>query len=462
MEHMLSRRALLINGARTLGAAALVSRFGVLSAMAQTTGGNEPYKALVCIFLNGGNDAFNMIVPIEDAPYTDYLHARRDLALPRAGVGALLPIFSQNGTGDRYGLHPELNNLHPLYEAGKMAVLCNVGTLTYPISSPSEYRSRPGLRPRELFAHDYQIDTWQHLGMEEGWGNGIARILEQRAINPSPTIPFLVNVAGGASIYVAGSAPYITLPFGSQLGRLTLKGFTSSTQDQARLNALREIYRIPHPDPVVRAVSTRTDKAISDGQTASEILSTTTLNTVFPETGIGRQLKQAALMIKSRDVLGANKRQMFFASIGGFDTHDIQLSTHSRLMRQLGDALAAFYAATVEIGVENSVTAFTLSEFGRTVQNSTGGTDHAWGSNAVIVGGGVRGGQFYGTYPSLVLGGPDDIETGGNARGRILPKIAVDQYAGTLAKWFGLSSTEIAAVLPYLSRFSPDDLGFMA
>jgi uncharacterized protein (DUF1501 family) len=482
MEHMFSRRALLLHGARTLGAAALVSRFGTLSAMAQQTG--DDYKALVCIFLNGGNDAFNMVAPYEPTLYAPYYNARPSpgsglpsIALPREGPGAMLPIPGVVGGTNLYGLHPNLNNLLPLYTTPQsqtlpppLAVVANVGTLLRPIASPTVYRSTPSLRPRSLFDHGIQTDTWQEVGADEGWGSGVGRILEQRAINhvpgatvPVPTIPVLVNVTSGASVYLTGEAPYITLPPGSQGGRLTLQGFGTNPTGAtlARLNALRELYRIAHPDPVVKAISDKTNKAIDDGRIASQVLGSTTLNTVFPATGLGNQLKQVAILIKSHQQLGANRRQVFFASIGGFDTHEDQLTNHPNLMRQLGDAMAAFYAATVEIGMAPNVTTFTLSEFGRTVQNSGSGTDHAWGSHAFVMGGAVRGGQLYGQYPSLVLAGPDDIDTGVNARGRILPRTSVDQYAATLCKWFGLSYDDMLTFLPNLGQFSPNDLGFL-
>ena len=427
MEHLLSRRELLKRSAQTLGAVTLVSRFGALSAMAQTAGSD--YKALVCIFLNGGNDGFNMVAPNETATYADYLKARPTIALPQTGAGAMLSINSQTPAG-LFGLHPNLTGLRDLYNANSMAVLCNVGTLTRPFTDKVDYKNSPSARPKSLFDHGIQTDTWQELGIDGGWGNGIGRVLQRQASTPAPIIPVLVNVTGGASVYLAGSAPYITLPPGSQGGTLSLQGFTGSASDNARMTALRNLYRIQHPDPVVRAISDRTDKAISDGQAASTALSAAAVTTVFPDTNLGRQLKQIAIMIKARGDLNANKRQVFFASLGGFDTHDSQIVTQQNLMTQLNGALSAFYAATKELSVSKNVTTFTLSEFGRTVQNSGDGSDHAWGSHAFIMGDAVDGGKFYGKYPSLVLGGADDVDTGTSARGRILPQVSSGSIRG--------------------------------
>jgi uncharacterized protein (DUF1501 family) len=454
--HVLSRRDLLWRGTQAVGAAVLASRFGMLSALAQTTNPFADYKALVCIFLNGGNDALNMIAPYDQTLYTPYYNARPTIALDRA---TMLQVNS--GGQGVFGLHPNLTGIQTLYNQGKATVVCNVGTLLRPFADKNDYKNNPNARPKSLFDHGIQTDTWQALGTLDGWGNGIGAVLQQLAVQPSPIIPMLVNVTGGSSVYLAGTAPYITLPPGSQNGTLRLQGFGTSTAEQARLTALRNIYKVAHPDPVVKAINERTDKAIADGQAASDALAAANITTVFPTTGLGNQLLQIAKIIKARADLGANKRQIFFASIGGFDTHDAQLSNHPNLMKQLNDAVVAFYAATQELGLADKVTTFTLSEFGRTVQNSGDGTDHAWGSHALVVGGGVQGGRFYGAFPSLVLGGPDDVDTGTSARGRMLPKIAVDQYASTLAMWFGLDVTQVRTFLPNIDRFSGPNLGFM-
>jgi len=482
MDHLFSRRSLL-RGGINLGATALAYRLGLMSALAQTQTGD--YKALVCVFLNGGNDALNMIAPYEAGAYQTYFNARPNVALLRtddgSGRATMLPFKSAPTLPLNYGFHPNfgtasfqtatgsaystLPGLNELYNSGKMAAVVNLGTLLRPFANKTDYKNSPNARPQSLFDHNIQTDTWQDMGLDSGWGNGVGRVLAARAgfSTPQPLVPILLNVAGGGSVYLTGSEPYISLPPGSQNGRLQLSGFTTSATDQARLAALRSIYKIAHPDPVVQTLSDRTDRAIDDGNAASTALANAAnlLTTPFPTGSFGSQMKQIAAIIAARNGLSQNKRQIFFASLGGFDTHDNQLNTHPNLMKTLNDGLAALYASLNAQNLADSVTTFTLSEFGRTIQNADAGTDHAWGSHALVMGGGVNGGKLYGTYPSLVLGGPDDVDTGTNARGRLLPTTSVDQYAATLCKWFGINASEMESFLPNLSRFSPGDLGFM-
>ena len=482
MEHLFSRRSLLRGGVN-LGATALAYRLGLMSALAQTQTGD--YKALVCVFLNGGNDALNMIAPYETGAFNTYYNARPNVALLRqddgSGRAAMLPFASASGVPLGFGFHPNFGEarfqtangspfvtmpgLSALYNAGKMAAVCNVGTLLRRFADKTDYRNSPNERPRSLFDHGIQTDTWQDMGLGDGWGNGIGRALALRGelTNPAPLVPVLLNVAGGGSVYLAGAEPYISLPSGSQNGRLRLGGFGTSAADTARLAALRAIFRVDHADPVVHTISDRTDRAIDDGNAASNALANAAslVTTPFPTGNFGSQMKQIATIIAARNDLSQNKRQIFFASIGGFDTHDAQLTYHPNLMKTLNDGLAALYKSLETQNLTENVTAFTLSEFGRTVQNSDAGTDHAWGSHALIVGGAVNGGRLYGTYPSLVLGGADDVDTGSGARGRLLPTTSVDQYAATLCKWFGISYSEMESFLPNLHRFAPSDLGFM-
>lgn len=453
MAELMTRRRLLYTGGRAaLGAAALVSRLGMVSAFAQGAGGSGDYKALVCIFLNGGNDAFNMVVPYAQSEYDYYAQVRPTVALARAG---LLPI-SPASAGRQFGLHPNVPELAALWGQQKLAVLCNVGTLIAP-TTKNEYRTNPLVRPRSLFDHSIQQESWQGFNDAIGWGNALGTIAQ--GLNDQARLPLLVNVAGGSAAYLAGTDPYITLPPGASL---TLQGFTSSAQSTARYNALRQLLGLSDNAALVNVVSDKTARAIDDGKTASDALGSATITTVFPNTSLAKQLLQIAKIIKVRATLGQQRRQLFFASLGGFDTHATQNASQPGLMTTLSQSIKAFYDATVELGVSGNVTTFTLSEFGRTVQNSGDGTDHAWGSHALIVGDSVRGGDFYGAYPSLILGGADDVDTGTGARGRILPTTSVDQYAATLAAWYGLTSSEIQTVVPNLYRFAPVNLGFMA
>lgn len=456
-----SRRDFLKRTGFALGATAFVSRLGMMSALAQAATGptvgvgtadGGDYKALVCLYMHGGNDGFNMVVPLEQSQYDYYAAARPTVAIPQA---QLLPINPMN-VGQPFGLHPSLSELQTLWMGQKLGIVCNVGSLLAPIT-PSEYRSNPSSRPKSLFDHYAQEHVWQDLGNARGWGQTVAGFVQ--ALNNTPRIPMLVNVTGGTSVYLAGTDPFITLTPGANL---SLQGFNSTAASTARYNALRQLQMLDTDAALVRVVSDSNSKAIDDAQLTSSVLGSATIQTVFPTSGLGKQLLQIAKLISVRASLGQNRRQVFFADIGGFDTHAGQLTSHASLLRDLSQSLDAFYRATVELGVASQVATFTLSEFGRTIQNSGDGTDHAWGSHALVMGDGVRGGNFYGQFPSIVIGGPNDVDTGAGARGRMLPTTSVDQYAATLASWFGLDDSAVQAAIPNISRFSPTNLGFMA
>lgn len=452
----LSRRELLRHTGVAFGATAFASRFGMLSALAQTTGDNaDDYKALVCVYLGGGNDGFNTVAPYEPDEYAYYAQRRPLIKVDRS---LMLPLAAAS-QGRSFGLHPNLSSLHPLYGQGKLAVLCNVGTLMYPITK-TEYANNPASRPASLFDHRVQESTWQNLGLDGGWGQGIGTMV--RALHPAPRIPLLVNVTNKAAVYLAGTDPYVTLQNATGL----LVSGMGNPPAGTRYQAFRQLQLLPDTSIPVRVVGEESSKAVDDGITASQILGSTSVATPFPGTGLGSQLKQIAKIISARAALGTNRRQIFFASIGGFDTHATQATAHPNLMTQVGQALRAFYDATGELGVQDKVTTFTLSEFGRTFQQNGSdyvGTDHAWGSHALILGGAVRGGNFYGTYPSIagIIGSALDVDSGTNANGRILPTTSVDQYAATLAAWFGLTPSQIGTIIPNIGRFAPANLGFL-
>ena len=448
----LSRREFLRRGTYALGATTLVSQFGMLSALAQTVADTGDYKALVCIFLNGGNDGFNTVVPLDDAEYGYYAAARPAIAIPQASLLGLNPASA----GRPFGLHPSLTELQTLFTQQKLAVLCNVGTLLAP-TTPQEYRSNPASRPTSLFDHFSQQYEWQNLNSGIGWGQSLS--VPVKSLNTSARLPMLVNVTGGSSYFLAGTDPFISL---APNAPLSLQGFNSSSAATARYSALRQLQMLPDDAALVNVIADSTSKAIDDGQLASQVLGGNTVSTKFPTSSLGQQLLQIAKIISVRNSLGQNRRQVFFANVGSFDTHANQILTHQSLLRDLSQSMNAFYTALGELGVSPDVTTFTLSEFGRTFQNSGNGTDHAWGSFHFIMGDAVRGGDFYGRYPSIVVGGWQDVDTGTGARGRFLPTTSVDQYAATLAGWFGLDSAAIQAALPNIVNFSPTDLGFMA
>jgi uncharacterized protein (DUF1501 family) len=435
--------------AATASIVAGLSKFGLVSALA----GGTDYKALVCIFYFGGNDANNFIMPIDTAGYANYQTVRANLAIPQ---GSILPL--QMGATANFGLHPNLPELQQLFNNQKsLAVLANVGTLVQP-TTRAQYQQYQNL-PQNLFSHSDQQDQWQSTQLSglpnAGWAGKVADKINP-TYNSGAVFPPILSVAG-SPIFCTGD---VTRPFSMSPGSTPgVQGFDTSAAGQARLQALQQLLTFDTGLSLVQAASSVTSQSIQQGVLLSQALKNIPpIQTVFPaKNGLAAQLKQVAQVIAARGALGVN-RQIFFCSQGGFDTHSDQLPTQAGLFSQVSPAIAAFYQATQELGVANNVTTFTLSEFARTFQpGSNGGTDHAWGSHQIIVGGAVQGNKMYGTWPTLTPGGPDD--TGSN--GRWIPTTSVDQYAATLASWFGVSSTDLPSIFPNLTNFQTSNLGFL-
>jgi uncharacterized protein (DUF1501 family) len=426
-----------------------LSKFGLVSALAQ---GTSDYKALVCIFMFGGNDANNLIVPL-GSQYANYQSIRANLALPQASV---LPL--QIGGQANFGLHPNLPELQDLFNNKKsLAVLANVGTLVQP-TTRQNYQKQTSL-PQNLFSHSDQQNQWQTTqlaGLQNaGWAGKVADKI-QSSFNTTTQFPPILSVAGNTIFCTGDTTRPFTMSPGSTPG---LSGIDSSAAAQARFLAVQQLLTLDTGISLVQASSAVTGQAIQQGVLLSAALKNIpAIQTAFPaNNGLASQLKQVAQVIAARSALGIN-RQIFFCSIGGFDTHSDQLPTQVGLYSQLSPAMAAFYQATQELGVGNAVTTFTLSEFSRTFQpGSNGGTDHAWGGHQLMMGGAVQGNAMYGTFPTLALTGPDD--TGSN--GRWIPSTSVDQYAATLASWFGVAATDLPAIFPNLANFQTANLGFL-
>jgi uncharacterized protein (DUF1501 family) len=444
---MTTRRDFLKRSACGLSAAAFVSsleRFGLLSA---ATAPGTDYRALVCLFLFGGNDGNNTIVPYDD--YTAYQKIRGTTGALNISKDDLLPIAAAS-QGATFGMHPALSDLAPLYAAGDLAVLCNVGTLVQPIARGQYLAGAP--RPDSLFSHFDQQSQWQSSIPDAsgplaatGWGGRTADATAD--INGAVPIPMIVSVAG-ITLFSTGVTVRPLVPGSS------LAGFS----DPARYQALRSLLTLDPDRPLVAAQSGIVAAGIDDiAALDAATAGVPPVQTSFPDTDLGDQLRQIAAIVSAREALGM-KRQIFFASLGSFDTHTDQLATQASLLGQLGAAMKAFHDATVELGVADAVTTFTLSDFGRTFQpDSGGGSDHAWGSHHLVMGDAVRGGDFFGTYPTLALSGPDDAST----EGRWIPTVSVDQYGATLAKWFGVLPAQMPQVFPNLGNFDLADLGFL-
>ncbi len=437
-----------------IGAAVALSHLGMLAARAQSVG---DYKALVCVFLEGGNDANNMVVPIGSSSYAAYAAARTVIALPQ---NSLLPLIDAAGTAD-FGLHPALggaNGLQAMWEAKQLAILTNVGTLVRPLTK-AEFLQPDTPKPESLFSHLDQQLQWQaslsSAPSTTGWG---ARLADQLAnLNTSARIPAMISTAGN-SLFVTGKASQaLTVPIGQSFA---LNGIDTHATGIARLNALKELLAVDRGTDLLDAAQEVMTSALASSALLDPILAANNaaLNAYFDgqSSDIASQLLAVAKIIEARASLGA-RRQVFLVSMGSFDTHADQLTKQAQLLAELGPALKAFHGAMAGIGAGTSVTSFTLSDFSRTYQpNTSNGSDHAWGSIHFVAGDAVKGGRFYGTWPTLALGSADDA-----GAGRWIPTTAVDQYAATLSGWFGVDANALALVLPNLASFTPATLGFI-
>lgn len=444
-KHALYRRRFLKLSASlaALGLTGLGLGSAASSARAATA---ADYKALVCIYLFGGNDGNNLIVPLDAGRYTAYQNIRGSLAL--TGNELLSPIADANG--NPYALHYGLAELNPLYEAGDLAVVLNTGMLHRPLTR-AEYLQAL-YAPTNLFSHsDQTVQAQTGLPVPDGTGWG-GRLLDCFGGGDSLAA---VSVSSPA-LYLQGDDVHgNVIPPGTDL---SLAGMSLWPQSAAvaRREAVEAMLALDGGNAVRQAAN----QAMADGLQLADTLKSggnlSALTTAFPGTSIGNQLKEVTRLIRLRAQTGAG-RQVFFCSMDGFDHHSGQDWAQWNLLSQLSQALAAFHAAMQEAGLSQQVTAFTQSEFGRTLQPSGSGSDHAWGNHHLVLGGAVQGG-VYGEMPSFALAGPDDA----NDRGVWIPKIATSQFGATLGRWFGASDAELAAVFPHLAWFPAADIGFMA
>ncbi len=468
----LTRREFLLRSFGSLGAAALaMERLGTTEALAQSS----DYKALVCILLAGGNDSDNMIIPVDN--YAEYAAVRDGAGMLQIPHSSLLPM-SPPSAGGQFGLHPGLAGVHTLWQERKLAIVCNVGPLAEPTTRDS-YRNGAARRPLNLFSHSDQQTHWQTSVADgivgTGWGGRMAdRIFDQY---PDQTAFPLEVTLTGTTIFTAGAKQRpLSLPAAPTRldSALRLDGFSNPPANDARYKAMRRLLDLNSQATLLQSANDLTRKAV-DFEAMLRLLPEPIMPfPLNPRTTLGNQLEQVAKLISLRNLLGM-KRQLFFCSIGGFDTHSGQVGTnpttgtHASLLSQLSGALERFYQATEVMGVASQVVTFTISDFGRTFKpNGAAGSDHGWGGHQLVMGGSILGGDFYGmpgpngtVFPTLAPNGPDDADEGSGARGRWIPTTAVDQYAATLVTWFGVRNADMPAVLPNLSRFGTSDLGLL-
>jgi uncharacterized protein (DUF1501 family) len=444
----------------TIGIASALSQLRVMGAVAadstavRNTAAALPsdYKALVCLFLNGGNDGNSVIIPVDPSSYSAYAAARGLLAVDRA---QLLPIAPRTyADGRSYALHPALSEIRTLMTQGKAACLANVGTLVRP-TTLAQYRAGTNL-PRQLFSHADQLLQWQSSvpdkPFETGWGGRLADIVD--SLNTNNQISMSLSLSGTNRFQIGTKSVQYAVNAG---GAITLDGYNrSGGASDFRYTAVKSMMGDPQSNLLNDVFASTTKSAMEDSEVlAAALRSAPALKTVFPATPTARKLAMVAKLVSGAPALGL-KRQVFFVQLGGWDLHGAQATAHAPLLREFSGAIGAFYDATVELGAANQVTTFTASDFGRTLNPNADGTDHGWGNHQFIVGGAVKGGDIYGRMPSLTIGADDDT-----GRGRWIPTTSVDEYNATLATWFGVSQSNLSTVLPNIGRFAKPNLGFL-
>jgi len=431
------------------GLAALASQ----SSHAATTGG---YKALVCLYMNGGSDSHNWVVPTDATGYADYAKARGELAWAANGLQPL--SMTGQAAGRSFGMPTELSPLRELYEAGQAAIVANVGPLVRPINK-AEYLLGTGL-PAKLYSHNDQASTWQSLspeGARSGWGGRMADIL--MSANAQPV--FTAVSASGNAVFLSGTSvsqyqvgpegPVAASAMGSgsvfgsaSAGAALQRAYAAQTTDRLQMEYARVMQR-------GMTASTTLQAALSNVNVpaipSTAIAQPNSVATTLDKLSLARQLRMVLQVIAANQTLGM-RRQVFMVQMGGFDTHNNQMRDQPAQMAQVAQSIQYFMTALTALGLQNNVTLFTASDFGRTLLSNGDGSDHGWGSHHFVVGGAVKGKKIYGDFPVTALGTSTDVGSG-----RLLPTLGVSQLAGSLAGWMGLNATEQQMVLPNLASF---------
>jgi uncharacterized protein (DUF1501 family) len=483
-----------------VGTAAMTSTIGDLrlmnAAVAQSNIGPNDYKALVCIFLQGGNDSNNMIIPTSATQYAYYNATRTPvLAIPQS---AILPVTSLDGDGNTYGLHPSCPELQTLFGESKLAFLFNTGTLVYPITL-AQYTASSVAKPPQLFSHADQQTQWQTSVPDQppttGWGGRCADLLN--SVLPSAPISLMVTLAGANTFEIGNIVAQYSVSTSGAIS-LTLPTTRGGGANTNRLPALMSLLGLPYTNLQAQAYASVAEQSINSASLLNNAISNTAASSYWtnvnpltsvtgfpvkitpPVSGsaaftstLSPQLQMVARLIAAGSTAATNggfgmKRQIFFCQVGGYDLHtgqtnyasnapnNVLLGAHTNLLAELSQSMYAFQRAMEQLGLSNRVTCFTASDFGRTFPSNGQGSDHAWGSHHFILGGAVNGQRTYGQFPAFRANSPNDLGTG-----RWIPTTAIDQYFATLATWFGVDPGNLSTVFPNIGRFTSSILGFI-
>jgi uncharacterized protein (DUF1501 family) len=489
---ILTRREFIRRAAcAAVGTAAMTSAIRDLrfmnAAVAQSNIGPNDYKALVCIFLQGGNDSNNLIIPTLQSEYLNYATIRTPvLAIPQSAV---LPVNSLDGDGHTYGLHPSCPELQTMFGEGKLAFLFNTGTLVYPLTR-TQYLSGSISKPPQLFSHADQQTQWQTSVPDQppttGWGGRCADLLN--AVQPDAPISLMVTLAGANTFEVGNIVAQYSVSTSGAIS-LSLPSNPGGGANTNRLPELMKILGLPYTNLQAQAYAGVAEHAINTGSLLNNAISNTISSAYWtnpfptkitpPEGGatfsstLSPQLQMIARLIAAGSTPVSSggfgmKRQIFFCQVGGYDLHtgqtnysagtpnNVLTGAHTNLLAELSQCMYAFQRAMEQLNLSKNVTSFTASDFGRTFPSNGQGSDHGWGSHHLILGGAVNGQRTYGQFPALTVNGPNDTSTG-----RWIPTTAIDQYFATLATWFGVDNSNLSTVFPNIGRFANSNLGFI-
>lgn len=499
----LSRREFLLKSTLLSTSAAasplVMDLFSMNAAMASTY--TADYKALVCLYLAGGNDHNNTVIATDSASWNGYLSARNigggaSIALPQANLLNIAPsnTHGYNNSARSFALHPNMTQMQSMFTAGRVAIVANVGPLPYPIIDKVDYRKSTTIKPSNLFSHNDQTAQWLSTDAAQknyGWGGRSADLIKGSntlqnftSLSLSGNTSFLAGTTLNQYQVNANGVPVAISGFNNLFGSVGNATQTIAASTSATPPAGSNLFEYEHARIVQRAIDAQSNLSDVMTKTAAPVVAAPTqytnpTNNTLQTNPLAVQFQTIARIIAGRNVLGAH-RQVFYVAIGGFDTHDFQAGNHANLWARISHALDYFNTTLATLGdvtgtdtnvdLTSRVTTFTASDFGRTFASNGDGTDHGWGSHHFVVGGAVKGGDIYGNFPMTAVTSTTSYGTFDNpldvGSGNLIPQISVDQYGATLAKWFGLIPAEIATVFPNLANFTnktsyPDDLGFL-